>query len=83
MTLVRSYHRRRPVLSTSEGNGQLLPDGHILVGWGSMPFVTEFSREGRVLLDLRIGSFGVRSYRSFRFPWTGHPITRPAVSGSG
>ena len=79
-TLVHSYRRRRPTLSTSEGSDQLLPDGHVLVGWGSMPFVTEFSREGRVLLDLRIGSFGARSYRSFRFPWTGHPVTAPAVA---
>jgi Arylsulfotransferase (ASST) len=78
--LVRSYTRRQRMQATSEGNGQLLPDGHVLVGWGSLPFVTEFSRDGRVLLDLRIGAFGVRSYRSFRFPWTGHPVTKPVVA---
>ena len=22
----------------------------------------------------------MRSYRSFRFPWTGHPVTKPAVA---
>ena len=78
--LVRSYRRHRPTVATSEGNAQALGDGHILVGWGSRPFVTEFSRDGRVLLDLRLGPYGVRSYRSFRFPWTGHPVTKPAVA---
>jgi hypothetical protein len=71
--------RTSPVLSTSEGNGQFLPDGHVLVGWGSQPYVSEFSRSGRMLLDVRIGPYGVRSYRSFRFPWTGHPISKPAI----
>src|SRR6266511_5014367 len=50
--LVRSYTRPKPLLSTSQGNAQFLPDGHVLVGWGANPFVTEFSRDGRVLLDL-------------------------------
>jgi len=80
VTLVRAYHRRSPVLATSEGNAQFLPDGHVVVGWGSAPFVTEFSRDGRVLLDLRIGSYKTRSYRSFRFPWVGHPTTKPSVA---
>jgi Arylsulfotransferase (ASST) len=78
--LVHSYRRTRPVASTSEGNGQVLPDGHVLVGWGSQPYVSEFTPGGRMLLDLRLGPFGVRSYRSFRFPWTGRPITKPAIA---
>jgi hypothetical protein len=79
-TLVRTYRRSTPMQSTSEGNAQFLADGHVLVGWGSMPFVTEFSRSGRVLLDVRLGPYRVRSYRSFRFPWTGRPIAKPAIA---
>jgi hypothetical protein len=78
--LVRSYTRRRPVLATSEGSAQFLPNGHVLIGWGSQPYVSEFGLSGRMLLDIRIGPFGVRSYRSFRFPWAGHPITKPAIA---
>jgi hypothetical protein len=81
VTLAHSYaHRHPPLLATSEGSAQLLPDGHILVGWGSQRYVTEFARNGKVLLDLRIGSFGLRSYRSYRFPWSGHPRDRPAIA---
>ncbi len=78
--LVRSYSLPTPVLSTSQGNAQLLPDGHVLVGWGSNPRVTEFGRQGRILLDLTFGGGAANSYRAFRFPWTGHPTDAPAMA---
>jgi hypothetical protein len=78
--LVRSYVHSPPLLSTSQGNAQLLPDGHIFVGWGSKPFATEFDRGGKTVFDLRFGVGRVDSYRAFRFPWRGLPTTRPAVA---
>jgi len=79
VTLVRSYVRRPPLLSTSQGNAQVLRNGHVLVGWGSKPFVTEFARGGDIRFDLRLGVGKVDSYRAYRLPWTGRPATRPAV----
>ena len=35
---------REPLLSTSQGNAQFLPDGHVFVGWGSNEYFTEFDR---------------------------------------
>ena len=81
--LIRRYTLPKPVLSTSQGNAQLLPDGHVLVGWGSNPRVTEFSRRGRILLDLTFGGGAANSYRAFRFPWTGHPTDLPAAAVAG
>ncbi len=78
--LVRSYTHRPPLLATSEGNAQYLPDGHVLVGWGSQPYVTEFAHDGEVLLDLRLGSDRFDSYRAYRFRWTGRPRTRPDIA---
>jgi len=79
-TLVRSYVRRPPLLSTSQGNAQLLPGGHVFVGWGSRPYATEFNRAGKVVFDVRIGVGRVDSYRAYRFAWTGRPTTRPAIA---
>ena len=79
-TLVRSYGHSPPLLSTSQGNAQRLPDGHVFVGWGSKPYATEYGRAGDVLLDLRFGVGRVDSYRAFRFPWKGMPTTRPALA---
>jgi hypothetical protein len=51
----------------------------VLIGWGSGPFVSEFSDEGELLFDARFPPDG-ESYRAFRFPWSGHPTDEPAVA---
>jgi hypothetical protein len=50
-----------------------------LIGWGSGPFISEFSREGELLFEARFPPEG-ESYRAFRFPWSGHPTEEPAVT---
>ena len=91
-TLVKSFHHPRKLLVPFEGNAQVLPDGHVFVGWGGVPYFTEFSADGRVLLDARFGKLKGRitgpnqdadSYRAFRFVWHGHPTGRPAVATLG
>jgi len=77
--LLREYASPEKVLATSQGNAQLLPNGNVLVGWGSAPFVSEFSGDGELLLN---ASFPpeCESYRAFRFPWKGHPNGAPALA---
>jgi hypothetical protein len=50
------------------------------MGWGSEPYFSEFSRDGRFIFD---ASFPpeLESYRAFRFPWKGRPQDTPAVAG--
>jgi hypothetical protein len=78
--LVRSFEHPAPLLSTSQGNAQMLPDGHVFVGWGSNEYFTEFDQRGRVLLDARFGGGGADSYRAYRFAWHGRPRDRPSVA---
>ncbi len=77
--LVRSYTHPTGLLSGSQGNLQLLADGHAIVGWGANPTVTEFGQDRRVLLDARFKR-GADSYRAYRFTWSGHPHDRPALA---
>jgi hypothetical protein len=77
--LVRAYVHPAGILASSQGNMQMLPDGHVLVGWGSEPFVTEFSRTGTVVFDMHFNK-GADSYRAYRFPWVGRPTDRPALA---
>jgi hypothetical protein len=80
VTLSRAYLRHRPVDATAMGSARRLGDGHMAVGWGSAPYVTEFDAGGGVRVDLRIGtSPDQKSYRSFRQAWSGHPATSPAL----
>jgi hypothetical protein len=77
--LVREYTFPEKLISTSQGNMQILPNSNVLIGWGSQPFITEFSHDGQLLLDAHFPPDG-ESYRAFCFPWGGHPIEDPAVA---
>ena len=84
-TLVGEYARPDKTLAATQGNMQVLPNGNVFVGWGSEPFFSEFSPDGRLLFDAGFPP-EVESYRAFRFPWKGLPEDSPAVaaeSGSG
>jgi Arylsulfotransferase (ASST) len=92
VTLVKSYHHPARLLAPFEGNAQFLPNGHVFVGWGAVPYYTEFDSSGRVLLDARFGKLRGRitgpnqdadSYRVYRFAWHGRPTDRPAVAVRG
>ena len=78
-TLVQADVSPDGVLATSQGNAQLLPDGHLFVGWGSVPRFTEFDRAGKVVYDATFAT-GDDSYRAYRFVWKGTPTTRPALA---
>ena len=79
-TLVRTYEHPDRLFAETQGNAQFLPNGHVLVGWGQAPYVTEFDRAGEVVFDLRFGGNGADSYRAYRAEWTGRPADHPALS---
>ena len=81
-TLERAYvHRPERVLAHFMGNAQLLAEGHVFVGWGGSPFVTEFARDGAIVFDAQLPKAG-QSYRAFRFRWSGRPTEKPALAGA-
>jgi hypothetical protein len=60
------------------GNMQILPDGNVLVGWGSTPAVTEFAADGSPRLE--ITGIGDGSYRAYRADWSARPADAPDVA---
>ena len=85
VTLLRSYHHPKKLLSPFEGNAQFLPDGHVFVGWGGWPYVSELAPNGRVLFDAYFGhdknpGADADTYRAYRFVWHGHPTDPPAIA---
>ena len=77
-TLLREYTHPDKVFSDTQGNVQVLPNGNVFMGWGSEPYFSEFSRDGKLLFDASFPS-ELESYRAFRFPWKGQPQEAPAV----
>ena len=76
---VRDYVHPKALLSTSQGNAQVLPNGDVFVGWGSQPYFSEFAADGTLVFDASFPA-GVQSYRDTRSPWTGRPADAPAVA---
>jgi len=78
-TLDKAYiHPGQKILAGAMGSVQLLGDGKVFVGWGTQPHFSEFSADGRLLLDGDIEK-GDASYRAFMHNWTGHPTELPAA----
>ena len=78
-TLRRGYTHPAKLLAANQGSMQLLADGRVLVGWGNLPYFTEFAQDGTLLAE---GQFpvGDQSYRAFAAAWTGHPADKPAAA---
>lgn len=65
------------------GNLQKLDDGNLFVGWGQVPFMSEYNAEGELLWD---AAFPVpnMTYRAHVKEWVGKPTTKPkAVVADG
>jgi hypothetical protein len=78
-SLVREYTHPDRLLSDTQGNVQVLPNGNVLVGWGSAPFFSEFNHHGELLFHAAFPTEG-ETYRAFRFPWSGQPTDDPAIA---
>jgi hypothetical protein len=74
-TLIKSDDQPDHLSAPSQGNGQTLHDGDLVVGWGSLPYFSEFSRSGALLDNLEFPT-GVNTYRAYRAPWPIRSDTR-------
>lgn len=88
--LDRQYaHPTAPILSSSQGSMQVLPNGNVLVGFGYAGAYTEFSPNAVVLCDTHFGaassfdSGDVQSYRVRKQRWVGRPLTKPDIAVQG
>jgi len=78
-SLVRQFDHSPPLSTPAKGNLQELSNGDVMIGWGSVGYLTEYSGAGAVLLDAKLPA-SYDSYRAYRFTWTGDPTTAPAIA---
>ncbi|KAF3055264.1 hypothetical protein GL218_07659 [Daldinia childiae] len=81
--LVQAFFPPDGLLSKSQGSTQTLPNGNVLVNWGSSGAVTEYLPNGTAIFHSYMDSgylgLGVENYRAFRYNWTGIPNEEPAI----
>jgi len=67
-TLIRSYDQPEGLSAPSQGNAQTTLNGNLFVGWGALPYFSEFSHSGTLLFNAEFPA-GVNTYRAYRLPW--------------
>ena len=80
--LVHSYVNPNGILVASQGSVQALPSGNVMVGWGAMPYFSEFDINGDLLYHAHFGlprQNAMQSFRSYKFPWVSQPTDSPVI----
>jgi Arylsulfotransferase (ASST) len=67
-TLVASEDQPEGLSAASQGNAQTTQRGNLVVGWGALPYFSEFSPSGQLSFNAEFPA-GVNSYRAYQFPW--------------
>ncbi|MET9394896.1 arylsulfotransferase family protein [Streptomyces sp. NPDC006624] len=86
-TVDRTYYHRPPLVSPTQGNTQVLPNGNVFMGWGQSPYYSEYKGEGNTprdagrnqIYDVRLPGANI-SYRAFRYEWKGTPYYPPRAA---
>ncbi len=90
-TLVASDNQPEGLSAPSQGNAQETPSGGLFIGWGALPYFSEFDRFGNLVFNAEFPA-GVNTYRAYRLPWSagvgggsgpGHGGSGPGHGGSG
>ncbi len=70
-TLVAADNQPGGLSAASQGNAQTTRDGDLFVGWGALPYFSEFSPAGTLLFNADF-PVGVNTYRAYQLPWPPH-----------
>lgn len=77
-SLKRAYQHPAKFVAWTLGSVEIRPDGNVFVGWGAQPYFSEFSGDGKLLVDGQFES-ETRSYRTFLTEWSGRPTDKPVM----
>jgi EmrB/QacA subfamily drug resistance transporter len=76
------YGEELGIRSDYMGDTQPLPDGNVMVGWGSTNYVSEYTRDGTQVLGAFF-PYPDLTYRATVEPWVGEPLYPPAGAARG
>lgn len=78
-TVLRSYERPDQNLTRLRGNVQTLPNGNVFVGWSEGGYQSEFTEDGKLVMEASFASDRFSSYRSYKYNFVGRPTEPLAV----
>nr|ODN93722.1 hypothetical protein L204_04906 [Cryptococcus depauperatus CBS 7855] len=75
----QTYSPWNRTVSKSQGSIQQQSNSNYLVGWGQMPFVSEYASDDTLISSVQFGAGNVQGYRILRQRWTAYPATKPII----
>ncbi|KAK3702090.1 hypothetical protein LTR37_015065 [Vermiconidia calcicola] len=76
--IIEEYPHPQGEFARGRGSFQLLPNGNAFCGFWEHAFIAEYAHDGTVLMEAKVRP-DTKSYRSYKFPWVGHPMLPPDV----
>jgi Arylsulfotransferase (ASST) len=73
-TLIASDDQPEGLVAASQGNAQTTRTGDLFVGWGALPYLSEFAPSGQLLWGAQFPT-GVNTYRAYLLPWGPDRVT--------
>jgi hypothetical protein len=67
-TLISSDNQPEGLSAPSQGNAQTTLAGNLVVGWGALPYFSEFSPSGGLIFNAQFPA-GVNTYRAYQQPF--------------
>jgi hypothetical protein len=67
-TLVASDDQPEGLSAASQGNAQTTSYRDLFVGWGALPYFSEFDSSGALIFNAEFPE-GVNTYRAYLLPW--------------
>jgi len=88
LTSTQKFYNPEGWFSLAMGSMQALANGNMLIGWGTTPQFSEFSKDGKLLYHAHVDQYdrsltnelaNMQNYRIQKFDWVAHPTTDPKV----
>jgi hypothetical protein len=67
-TVIASRNQPEGQTATATGGVQPLPNGDLVVGWGTLPYVSIYNQAGKLIYNAEYNG-GLSSYRAYLFNW--------------
>ena len=80
--LVAHYDNPSQSYAPRRGNMHVLDNGNVWMGWSERAQQSEHSPDGTLLMEARFVPDWIGSYRNYKAPFVGKPLTDPDVSSA-
>jgi Arylsulfotransferase (ASST) len=74
-TVIASRDQPEGLTAFATGGVQPLPNGDLVVGWGTLPYVSIYDQAGKLIYNAEYNG-GISSYRAYLFNWPPAPVGR-------